>query len=63
MAMEGGVLVVREDRRGARPGRNTSNDLELSRHGRWGNTANAAAVNNGGHGETVMLNKWGYVWI
>ena len=60
--MGGGVPVVRERRRGARRGRNTSSKVVLSRQVRWGDTAEAAPVDDGGHGggrEMGGIARWG----
>ena len=56
--MGGGVPVVRERRRGARRGRNTSSEVGVSRQVRWGDTAEAAPVDYGGHGEDGVVDKW-----
>ena len=50
--------MVRERRRGARRGRNTSSEIGLSRQVGWGDTAEAAPVDDGGHGEDGLVDKW-----
>ena len=53
-----GVPGVRKRRRGARRGRNTSSEVILSRQVRWVDTAEAAPVDVGDHGEDGLVDKW-----